>query len=159
MRAITIPAVLTTLFASLMFTAQSGAEEITSLKPFQGKHRIIIADQDDNKRWVKTFKQEDLQLTLRNVVWLVIDSDRQQLIDSNSHHTLSDELVMKLSFSPYLAPPKTRVVLIGKDGDIKETYDELDIDAIYDDIDEMPMRQREMYKESQREMRQQKLKQ
>ncbi len=159
MRAITIPAGLTTLFASLMFTAQSGAEEITSLKPFLGKHRIIIADQDDSKRWVKAFRKEDLQLTLRNVIWLVIDSDRQQLIDSNSHHTLSDELVMKLSFSPYLAPPKTRVVLIGKDGDIKETYDELDIDAIYDDIDAMPMRKREMYQENQREMPQEKLKQ
>ena len=39
---------------------------------------------------------------------------------------------------------QSKVILIGKDGGIKSRFDRLDLEAIFSDIDAMPMRQYEM---------------
>lgn len=75
----------------------------------------------------------------RDIVWFVL---YRQTIKTNYEGQTSSELVDRIQ-EKYLLR-NHEVILIGKDGGVKERITKLDLERLFNDIDRMPMRQNEM---------------
>ena len=76
------------------------------------------------------------------MVWFVLG---EQTLHTNYEGKLEDQLrqaLMDSYFTP--VPSETAVRLIGKDGSLKSRSSDLDLEATFGLIDQMPMRRAEM---------------
>ena len=90
-------------------------------------------------------EQQSLQVEDRDIAWFVLGDSG---LYTNYPGKLADDLrmqVMNRYFTP--EPTEMSVVLIGKDGGLKSRSSELNLEATFELIDQMPMRQAEMRRE------------
>lgn len=118
------------------------AQPLESLDPLQWENRILLihADADATASISEQLQQEKAGLNERHIAWFLINHESVQ---TNHDRTLSPALRGDLLDSLFESPDIT-VVLIGKDGGVKGTYQNLDLEAVFTRIDGMPMRRAEM---------------
>lgn len=126
--------------ATLAQTAMASNGELTSLKDLIWENRIIVANSENNRdELTDLFSQENNGIIDRDVIWFVFSDDGLQ---TNYPSTVSPSLPNRVRSQYQLSD--NEVILIGKDGGLKERISGLDLDRLFGDIDRMPMRVREM---------------
>ncbi|MEQ6884786.1 DUF4174 domain-containing protein [Salicola sp. Rm-C-2C1-2] len=119
------------------------AEEqgVNSLSDFQWCNRLILVEEaNDPDQRVEALRQHAAGIDDRDIVWFVLGN---QGIQSNLEEPGRD-LQRDVRKTLRAQPENVSVVLIGKDGGIKQRSRVLDVAGIFALIDTMPMRQREM---------------
>ncbi len=133
------------LMMSLQVGDEGGAEEaLQHLDELRWTRRIILvaAPADQAGRAVERLGVFAFELEERQVTWFVLGPDR---LRTNHAGPIGEDLADELA-NRYFDTAKTAVtvVLIGKDGTVKSRSQALDLERLMDQIDRMPMRQREM---------------
>jgi len=133
--------IVLTIVIVMSFQVHGGeAGALDAIDELNWKHRIVIVDPSKDAQAVSAeLSRCQYEIDDRDIVWFIIEHDR---VVSNYRGELSaglrDELRNRLAARP------GRVILIGKDGGTKASYDRFDLEAIFTAIDAMPMRQIEM---------------
>ena len=118
------------------------ATAIDSLDELAWQNRIILvraaeAEVDDLATRLRT---ASAGIDERDVAWFVVSDTR---IESNLAEPPGEALRTGL-VDRYFSDGTERVVLVGKDGGIKNRSETLDLDNLFFRIDQMPMRRTEM---------------
>ena len=127
----------------LAFSTLAHGNELTmldDLDSLQWKNRIVIINEPGNEEDILALLDNHAaEIDDRDIIWFVFKQDR--LLTSYPGRITED-------FSGRTRERydigRSKVTLIGKDGGIKSRYDRVDMEAIFSDIDAMPMRQHEM---------------
>ena len=114
---------------------------VENIDVFEWQNRIILVQpKSDCASTTKAFNNQQAAVAERHVLWFVVCNDK---IASNFNGVLSEQFIDKIK-TKYFNHSNTNVILIGKDGGIKQRSDILDLASLFDLIDSMPMRQLEM---------------
>lgn len=114
--------------------------KLSDLRLLQWKNRIILVNNLHNPHAVLAlFEQNKKEINERDIIWFVFTGDE---IHTNYQGALSGDFIAKTRGSYQLESGK--IMLIGKDGGVKFLLDRMDLEAIFSEIDAMPMRQNEM---------------
>ena len=119
------------------------ANNMSYLSDFKWKKRIIIIADDDNFDFDKRVKKHQLELEEREI----------SIIFFNKSIAYHNKKITSKRFSRSVGKkikdinPHHRLILIGKDGGVKNTYlFETELVKIFYDVDRMPMRRYEVIK-------------
>ena len=127
----------------LVFSMFAHADELTMLTDIaslQWKYRVIVVNETQNEEKALALLQEHTaEINDRDIVWFITKED---LALTNYSGDLSEDLLS--STRERYGIGQGKVILIGKDGGIKSRLDRPDLQAIFSEIDAMPMRQHEM---------------
>lgn len=116
---------------------------LDNLEPLTWKNRIILVFTNDTEQYQTRLQQAKAGIDDRDIAWFIIDGNE---IKTNYQGRVTDAFAATIS-RQYSALDAA-VILIGKDGGVKETGDLLSLDGLFDEIDSMPMRIREMKNKS-----------
>jgi hypothetical protein len=123
-----------------MFAQSNELTMLTDLVSLQWKNRIIVVNETQNEEKVLALvEKHTAEINDRDIVWFIIKEDRTL---TNYSGELSKDLFS--STRERYGAGQGKVILIGKDGGIKSRFDRVDLEAIFAEIDAMPMRQYEM---------------
>lgn len=114
-------------------------KKLKTLKDLSWKHRIILIEEKTDKGLDQLRKAKD-EISERDVIWFRLGGGE---IETNYEGELSEDFAAYLKKNFFEKHGK-RVFLIGKDGTIKSKDEILDLKNYFNQIDSMPMRQREM---------------
>lgn len=132
--------VLVPILIFSMFSQAEGEPVLSDLDSLEWKNRVVIVNETNNQDESRRLLAEQVaEIDDRDIIWFIIKED---LALTNYSGRLSREFVSNTR--ERLGPMQGKVILIGKDGGIKSQSDYLDIEAIFSEIDAMPMRQFEM---------------
>lgn len=132
---------LISLFTLLLAHGVFAADNTTlnKLEQLQWQNRVILVFSDRVDHYQQVFDDAESQVKDRDIVWFIIDG--KQVI-TNYSGKLSDR------FGPLLhqqfKTASQEVILIGKDSGVKLQGQAYPIKSLFDEIDTMPMRIREM---------------
>ncbi len=128
----------------LSFNAMSENQPIlNNLEPLIWKNRVIIFFTNDTEQYQTRLQQTKAAIDDRDIAWFIIDGNETK---TNYQGGVTDAFATTIS-RQYSALDAA-VILIGKDGGVKETGDLLSLNGLFDEIDSMPMRIREMKNKS-----------
>lgn len=114
--------------------------KLSDLRLLQWENRIILVNNLHNQHKVLAlFEQNKSEMKERDIIWFVFSGDEAY---TNYQGALSGDFITKTRASYQLESGK--IMLIGKDGGVKFLLDRMDLEAIFSEIDAMPMRQNEM---------------
>mgnify|MGYP001819190165 FL=1 len=138
---------LAIFFACMMtvnFNAQAAEDKLTGLADLRWKNRVILifAREPHISNALQNLDDFKSEIEERDIAWFVLDDNA---LHTNYNGQLDDQLreaLMDSYFTPM--PAETAVRLIGKDGTIKSRSSDLDLEATFGLIDQMPMRRAEM---------------
>lgn len=116
---------------------------LNNLEPLTWKNRVILVFTNDTEQYQTRLQQAKTEIDDRDIAWFIIDGNE---IKTNYQGGVTDAFAATIS-RQYSALDAA-VILIGKDGGVKETGDLLSLDGLFDEIDSMPMRIREMKNKS-----------
>ena len=121
--------------------AQSeGLSMLQSLSSLQWKNRIIVLNEvEDQVEVLRLLEKKQGEIKERDILWFVLDGYD---VLSNYPGEMSSEFASRLRDQYQLN--QDQVILIGKDGGLKSSFDGINLNAIFADIDAMPMRRQEM---------------
>ncbi|MBT8125549.1 MAG: DUF4174 domain-containing protein, partial [Gammaproteobacteria bacterium] len=103
---------------------------------------ILVRAIGESGEDLKALKKLDYEILDRDIYWFVFTDSS---IETNYKGELQDNFY-RVTLNNYFTDTETNVVLIGKDGGIKQKGKHLDLQGLFDLIDTMPMRQLEMRK-------------
>ena len=101
---------------------------------------ILVRSIDESTEIINMLSQFKDEIQERDIYWFLFSDDK---VETNYQGALEDKFY-NLMLEKYFKDTKTNVVLIGKDGGIKQNNGYLDLKEMFDLIDSMPMRQLEM---------------
>ena len=138
---------LAIFFACMMtvnFNTQAAEDKLTGLADLRWKNRVILifAREPHISNALQNLDDFKSEIEERDIAWFVLDDNA---LHTNYNGQLDDQLreaLMDSYFTPM--PAETAVRLIGKDGTIKSRSSDLDLEATFGLIDQMPMRRAEM---------------
>lgn len=123
------------------FSLTAYGAEMNNLGDYQWKNRLILVQAaQETESAVETLRDAQAGIEDRDIIWFVNTGEG---IVSNQA-TVSEGVEQDINELFAKVGPEDRVLLIGKDGGMKSREPSLDLDAIFDRIDAMPMRVREM---------------
>lgn len=131
------------LFLLLVFTSLAWPEEVTieSIKDLQWKNRIILISAGEaSEEWIYRLGESEAEIVDRDIVWIALWGSSYR---SNLAASISEKLVDEIQ-SRYFENETTRMVLIGKDGGVKDASNRLNLSELFALIDGMPMRRAEI---------------
>ena len=129
---------------TLNINAQASEEKPASLEDLRWKHRVILifAREPYLSNALSNLDELKAEIEERDIAWFVLgDNTLHTNYDGKLDDQLSEEL-MDSYFTP--VPTETAVRLIGKDGTLKSSSIDLNLEATFGLIDRMPMRREEM---------------
>ena len=113
---------------------------LTDLSPLKWKNRIIVVNTVNNKYSIlKRFEQHLAEINERDIVWFIMQNGT---VDTNFNGDIADDFVSNTTQKYKIEQGK--VILLGKDGAIKSIRGSINLEAIFSEIDMMPMRKIEM---------------
>jgi hypothetical protein len=115
------------------------AQPLSSLSDLRWSHRVILIG-DADPRTLEQLAMRRAGLEERHVIWVAVGNES---VRSNAESGVASVLLDELQ-RDYFDRFNDKVFLIGKDGTLKSTQTELDLEELFGRIDAMPMRQREM---------------
>jgi len=130
------------LLISFLFSLSAMSQQQTTLnnlEPLTWENRIILVFSEQADKYQAILQESQAQIDDRDIVWFIINGNQTK---TNYRGKISDRFATDLTsqFSRLGA----QVILIGKDGGVKQTSDLLSLDSLFDEIDSMAMRIREM---------------
>ncbi|MEM7082048.1 MAG: DUF4174 domain-containing protein [Pseudomonadota bacterium] len=121
------------------------ASNASPLEALEWKHRVILIDADRlGHDPSAVLLDEQRAIDERHIVWLILIDEQ---IKSNAQDSLPALSASALR-SFYFDSIRDAVILIGKDGGIKQSSPSLETLALYEIIDRMPMRRYERRQQS-----------
>ncbi|GMG87643.1 DUF4174 domain-containing protein [Biformimicrobium ophioploci] len=133
------PAVVLSLIAMLAYAPLSHCAE--RLSDYQWQHRLLLIRAAGNEQPIRAALDANRDAIIeRDLVWFLVGPDG---IEGSASDTLGAGLLADILRT---LGDTGGVVLIGKDGQVKARYPQLDLEAVFSRIDSMPMRKREMAK-------------
>lgn len=131
----------TLMAAGLVMMATAEAGIVNSLSDLEWEKRIIvIVNPDDKDRIIETLDRSQPAIEERHIAWFVVSGDT---MDSNMTG-LGAALPQSVLDRMEPTGDQQEVVLIGKDGGVKDRGQRLDLERLFAKIDSMPMRRQEM---------------
>lgn len=129
------------LFLLFSLCAQSSEQPmLTDLSSLQWQNRVIVVNEvAEAEQAASLFENQAAGVQDRDLIWLMFDGTRTL---TNYPGPLAPDL-KAITLETYQIKPG-QVILIGKDGGVKSRLDQVDLDALFADIDAMPMRRNEM---------------
>lgn len=116
---------------------------LESVSELEWNSRVILVRAiGESGEVLNDFKKLDYEILDRDIYWFVFTGSS---IETNYKGELQDNFY-RVTLNNYFTNAETNVVLIGKDGGIKQKGKHLDLQGLFDLIDTMPMRQLEMRK-------------
>jgi len=132
--------VLIPILIFIMVAQAETAPVLSDLDSLEWKNRVIIVNEPKNQdECLQLLKARVVEIDDRDIIWFII---RDDITLSNYSGQLSREFVDNMR--ERYGSGNGKVILIGKDGGIKFQSDYLNLEAIFSEIDAMPMRQFEM---------------
>jgi len=141
-------AILLACMVTLNINARASEEKPAGLEDLRWKHRVILIFAREPQLSNALSNLDDLKAEIeeRDIAWFALDDNTLHTnYDGKLKHQLREEL-MASYFTP--VPTETAVRLIGKDGTLKSRSIDLDLEATFGLIDQMPMRREEMRRKS-----------
>lgn len=145
-----LKAILSCIVLVLVFCpflmAQSD-DSAANLNQYKWKNRVILIfvdskESDQYQKQLKEFSGQDEGFQDRDLITLHLFADGSSFSDDQSI-PVRDEKMLRAKFN--IEPSNFTIILLGKDGTEKlRQEDVLSTDKLYNIIDAMPMRQREM---------------
>jgi len=129
---------------TLSINARASEKKLASLEELRWKHRVILifAREPHRSNALANLNEFEAEIEDRGIAWFVLDDSALHTnYDGNLENKLHKDLVAGY-FTPL--PTETAVRLIGKDGNVKSRSIDLDLEAMFGQIDRMPMRRAEM---------------
>ena len=121
--------------------AQIEQQELDSLDDLRWNHRIILSlEQADHTATLNAFEGQIDEVIDRDILWFVFSEDAVQ---TNYRGPIAESFTGHI-IDRYFQNERTQVILIGKDGGVKDVAEYLDLADLFQRIDGMPMRQAEM---------------
>jgi len=131
------------IFFFLLFSlcAQSSEQPmLTDLASLKWQNRVIVVNEvAEVEKTVSLLEENAAAIADRDLIWLVFE-------DSRTLTNYPGELALELkpnTVETYRIKPG-QVILIGKDGGVKNRLEQMDLGVLFSDVDSMPMRRREM---------------
>ncbi|MDC0612734.1 DUF4174 domain-containing protein [Vibrio sp.] len=129
-----------TIVSLAMAANVSIASELSDISNLQWKNRVILVDETKhNLNSINYFQNSVSGVAERDVVWFIFQPDG---VKTNYTGKVSNDLYMNSKERYGLG--KDAVLLIGKDGGVKQRLNKMELKELFGEIDRMPMRQREM---------------
>ena len=141
-------AILLACMVTLNINAQAPEEKPAGLEDLRWRYRVILIFAHEPQLSNALSNLDDLKAEIeeRDIAWFVLDDNTLHTnYDGKLKHQLREEL-MASYFTP--VPAETAVRLIGKDGTLKSRSIDLDLDATFGLIDQMPMGREEKRRKS-----------
>ena len=124
----------------LMFTQADASAAPSELSSFKWSNRVVVVNEIAKVDAILAlFEENKSRINDRDIIWLVFKGNRTF---TNFSGSLPNSLIDSVK-NRYKMGIGT-VILIGKDGGLKASFDHLDLETIFSKIDAMPMRQGEM---------------
>lgn len=137
-------AILLACMMTVCAYAKASEETPAGLEALRWKYRVILvfAREPHASNALANLQEFATEVENRDIAWFVLgDNALHTNYDVESEEALREQL-MERYFTP--APSETAVLLIGKDGTVKSISSDLDLEAVFGQIDQMPMRRGEM---------------
>ena len=141
-------AILLACMMTMSLNADVSEQQLLGLDNLRWKYRVILvfARQPYLSNALSNLEEFAAAIEERDITWFVLDDGS---LHTNYDGTMSDKLheqLMNSHFTP--VPAETAVLLIGKDGTLKSRSSDMDLEATFGLIDQMPMRREEMRRKS-----------
>lgn len=131
------------LLLFLLFSLSSESNEpavLSELSSLKWNNRIVVVNEVQGEQSILALFEKNIsKINERDLIWFVLKGNHTF---TNYEGTLSEDFVATIRVRYPLEPEK--IMLIGKDGGVKFLLDRMDLEAIFSEIDAMPMRQNEM---------------
>ena len=141
-------AILLACMMAVNVNARATEEKPAGLQDLRWKYRVILIYARDPymSNALNNLDEFKAEIEERDIAWFVLgDNTMHTNYDGRLEDKLREEL-MDSYFTP--VPAETAVRLIGKDGTVKSRSIDLDLEATFGLIDQMPMRRAEMRRKS-----------
>jgi len=141
-------AILLACMVTLNINAQASEEKPAGLEDLRWKYRVILifAREPYLSNALSNLDELKAEIEERDIAWFVLgDNTLHTNYDGKLENQRREELLAGY-FTP--VPTETAVRLIGKDGTLKSRSTDLDLEATFGLIDQMPMRREEMRRKS-----------
>jgi len=126
----------------LVFSLSAHSSEpavMSDLTALQWHNRVLVVNEvQPQEAMLALLKSNNSKIKERDMVWFVFTDNK---VYTNYQGIFSEDFVAKTRDRYQIKPGK--IMLIGKDGGMKILLDRLDLEAIFSEIDAMPMRQNE----------------
>ena len=124
----------------MLFTVTVDGQTLDDLSSLRWKNRVVILNEiADHDQFLQVLETQQKEIKERDILWFVLfGSDALSNYSGSLSTDFSNDIRQKYQLK------KRQVVLIGKDGGLKSSFDGVNLNAIFSDIDAMPMRQQEM---------------
>ena len=118
------------------------------LKDLKWKNRVLVVATNDKEEINDLLSVHNIELTEREFVIIQFDGEKSYIDDKLMSKRFSHSLKKKLKD----IPEEVYLILIGKDGQIKNLYAKnTNLNEIFSDVDKMPMQMNEMLRKTNRD--------
>ena len=141
-------AILLACMVTMNTNARALEEKPIGLQDLRWKYRVILifAREPYMSNALSNLDEFKAEIEDRDIAWFVLD---ENTLHTNYKGKLDGQLREQLMHSYFTPQPtETAVCLIGKDGMLKSSSADLDLEATFGLIDQMPMRRAEMRRKS-----------
>ena len=132
----------------LSTNAKALEEQPIDLDDLRWKYRVILisAHEPHTSNALANLNELAAEIEERDIAWFVLGDDGLHTnYKGKMMHTLREQIVDRY-FTP--VPNEISVLLVGKDGNLKSHSSDLNLEATFGLIDQMPMRREEMRRKS-----------
>ena len=135
-------------FVLLLFLDLNNAKINDHLKDLKWKNRVLVVATNDKEEINDLLSVHNIELTEREFVIIQFDGENSYIDDKLMSKRFSYSLKKKVKY----IPEEVHLILIGKDGEIKNFYTKnTNLNEIFSDVDKMPMRMNEMLRKTNRD--------
>ncbi|MBB5210268.1 DUF4174 domain-containing protein [Microbulbifer hydrolyticus] len=118
-----------------LYVVSEDAPEIEGIEDLQWKNRVILIRSADEDVLAQSLNDSVSAIDDRDIVWFILNGAE---VTSNYPGKISAKFAANTTGKYSSAGAK--VILIGKDGEVKRAADTLALDVLFATIDAMPMR-------------------
>jgi hypothetical protein len=114
-------------------------QQLENLSSLKWQHRIVVFNEPENQAdALRVIKAQKNNIETRDIVWFMFSGDA---VESNYVGEMAGGFADHIRDQYQLSAGQ--VILIGKDGGLKSSFDGINLNAIFAAIDVMPMRRQE----------------
>lgn len=119
----------------------TGVDTLSTVDELKWRHRVILVwPEGDGRDEIGVLQAAEPEIADRHIVWFVFQPDS---VATNYGSAIRDGFAARTT-ARYRDGREEGVILVGKDGGVKERSAILDLDDLFALIDTMPMRRQEM---------------
>ena len=135
-------------FTLLLFLNLNSPKSINHLSDLKWKNRVLVVVTNEKEKIEDLIRNYNIELNEREFVIIQFDGENAFIEDKKMSKRFSYSLEKKLKD----VPEEVYLILIGKDGQIKNLYTKnTNLNEIFSDVDKMPMQMNEMLRKTNRD--------